>query len=111
TSIDGTVQKVNRAFTSVTGYSADEVLGRQETELRGALQPASFYQEMYAAVEREGYWSGTTWSKRKNGSVYREWRSVRLVRDTAGRPTHYVIVFYELGTPPVQLSSGTGGIH
>jgi len=62
-------------------------------------------------VEREGYWSGTTWSKRKNGSVYREWRSVRLVRDADGKPTHYVIVFYELGTPPVQLGSGTGGLH
>jgi hypothetical protein len=33
---------------------------------------------------------------------------VRLVRDANGKPTHYVIVFYELGTPPVQLSSGTG---
>jgi PAS domain S-box-containing protein len=108
TSIDGTVVKVNRAFSAVTGYSADEVLGRAESELRGALQPPSFYQEIYATVEREGYWSGTTWSKRKNGSVYREWRSVRLVRDANGKPTHYVIVFYELGTPPVQLSSGTG---
>jgi PAS domain S-box-containing protein len=111
TSIDGTVQTVNRAFTQVTGYAADDVLGRPESELRGALQPPSFHQEVYAAVERDGYWSGTTWSKRKNGSVYREWRSVRLVRDANGKPTHYFIVFYELGTPPVQLGSGTGGLH
>ena len=111
TSVDGTVQTVNRAFTAVTGYTSDEVLGRPESELRGALQPPSFYQEVYSAVEREGYWSGTTWSKRKNGSVYREWRSVRLVRDANGKPTHYVIVFYELGTPPVQLGTGTGGLH
>jgi PAS domain S-box-containing protein len=114
TSVDGTVQKVNRAFTAVTGYTSDEVLGRPESELHGALQPPSFYQEVYAAVEREGYWSGTTWSRRKNGSVYREWRSVRIVRDANAKPTHYVIVFYELGTPPVQLSSNTGsstGFH
>jgi PAS domain S-box-containing protein len=112
TSIDGTVQTVNRAFTQVTGYAADDVLGRPESELRGALQPPSFHQEVYAAVERDGYWSGTTWSKRKNGSVYREWRSVRLVRDAGGRPAHYVTVFYELGAPNAQSGSSSGtGIH
>jgi PAS domain S-box-containing protein len=112
TSIDGTVQTVNRAFTQVTGYAADDVLGRPESELRGALQPPSFHQEVYAAVERDGYWSGTTWSKRKNGSVYREWRSVRLVRDAGGRPAQYVTVFYELGAPNAQSGSSSGtGIH
>ena len=47
----------------------------------------------------EGYWSGTTWAKRKNGSVYREWRSVRTVKDPNGAVTHYVHVFYEAGNP------------
>jgi hypothetical protein len=48
-------------------------------------------------VRRDGYWSGTTWSRRKNGSVYREWRSLRAVKDAVGGVTHYVIVFYEVG--------------
>jgi hypothetical protein len=46
-------------------------------------------------VARDGHWSGTKWSRRKNGSVYREWRSVRAVRDAEGATTHYVIVFFE----------------
>ena len=41
--------------------------------------------------------SGTTWARRKNGSVYREWRSIRAVKDAAGTLTHYVIVFSEVG--------------
>jgi PAS domain S-box-containing protein len=87
---------VNRAFTEVTGYTRDDVLGQSEQSIRNALQPPQFYEELAAAVQREGYWSGTTWSRRKNGSVYREWRSVRGVREPAGGVTHYVHVFYEV---------------
>ncbi len=108
TAADGTVLTVNRAFTAVTGYAREEVIGRPETEIRSALQPPAFYQEIYAAVEREGHWSGSTWSRRKNGSVFHEWRSVRAVRDAERKPTHYVIAFYELGTPRNGLSASSG---
>ena len=96
TAADGTVVTVNRAFTEITGYTRDDVLGQSEKAIRNALQPAEFYDELYATVQRDGYWSGTTWSRRKNGSVYREWRSVRAVRDPSGSVTHYVHVFYEV---------------
>jgi PAS domain S-box-containing protein len=96
TAADGTVVTVNRAFTEITGYTRDDVLGQSEKAVRNALQPPAFYDEINAIVQREGYWSGTTWSRRKNGSVYREWRSVRAVRDAAGAVTHYVSVFYEV---------------
>ena len=110
TAADGTVVTVNRAFTDVTGYTRDDVLGQSEKTLRNALQPPEFYDELYAIVQREGYWSGTTWSRRKDGSVYREWRSVRAVREAGGAVTHYVNVFYEVsagrGKTPF---TGSGG--
>ena len=104
TAADGTIVTVNRAFCEITGLGRDEVLGQTEKAIRSGLQPAQFYDEAYAVVQREGYWSGTTWNRRKNGSVYREWRSIRAVKDAAGAVTHgavthYVHVFYEVGSP------------
>ena len=97
---DGTVVTVNRSFTEITGLERDEVLGQNESATRNALQPPEFYDDIYAAVRRDGHWAGTTWSRRKSGAVYREWRSVRSVRDADGVITHFVTVFYEVGSGP-----------
>jgi len=99
TSTDGTVLTVNHAFTQLTGFTRDDVLGRPEKEIRNGLEPAEFYDEVFLAVTRKGFWTGTAWGKRKNGSVYREWRSVRAVKDMNGAVSHYVMVFFEVDAP------------
>ena len=87
-------------WTSASGAAAWVKIGQPEKSIRSGLLPPEFYDEAYATVVREGYWSGTTWARRKNGSVYREWRSVRAVKDEkSGAITHYVHVFYEAGSP------------
>ncbi len=104
---DGTVVTVNQAFCNITGLTAEEVIGASEHATRLACQPESFYEELYATVEREGRWTGTTWSRRKDGSLYREWRNVSAIRGDAGRITYFVSLFFELDShdahtaPPV----------
>ena len=93
---DGTVLSVNRAFTTVTGYGAEEVCGKSETEFRTALQPQEFYDEIRDALKRQGYWSGNSWCRRKDASIYREWRNISAIRDAAGNTTHYVVFFADV---------------
>ncbi len=99
TDAQGRIEMINGAFSTVTGYRADEVVGRNERDFRTAMQPASFYETLYEEVGRSGKWSGATWSQRKDGTVYREWRSVSAVRDEGGEITHYVNLFFEVGSP------------
>ncbi len=93
---DGTILSVNRAFTAVTGYGAEDVCGRSETGFRTALQPPEFYEEIRHALEHQGYWTGTSWCRRKDASIYREWRNISAIRDAAGCVTHYVHFFADV---------------
>jgi len=93
---EGTVLSVNRAFTTVTGYGAEEVCGKSETEFRTALQPQEFYDEIHDALQRQGCWTGTFWCRRKDASIYREWRNISAIRDASGHTTHHVVFFADV---------------
>ena len=103
TNAAGRILTVNQSYSRITGFAPEEVLGRQESEFRSAMQPQSFYDEMYAEVLRSGRWEGSTWCRRRDGNVYREWRSVSAVRDAEDRITHFVALFREL--------NGHGGLQ
>jgi PAS domain S-box-containing protein len=96
TNAGGRILTVNFSYTRITGYAQEDVLGRHESEFRSAMQPQSYYDDIYAQVLRTGHWDGTTWCRRRDGTLYREWRSVSSVRDRDERITHYVALFREL---------------
>lgn len=87
---------VNEAFCRITGFDAAEVVGQPEAQFRLAMQPPSYYTALLDEVARSGHWGGSTWSRRKDGSVYREWRTVSAVRDEQGGIAYYVSVFVEM---------------
>jgi PAS domain S-box-containing protein len=96
TNAAGRILTINQAFTRITGYEPAEVLGQPESKFRSHMQEEVFYDDMFATVLRTGQWRGSTWCQRRDGTVYREWRSVSAVRDADGRVTHYVALFGEL---------------
>ena len=84
------ILRVNRAFTDITGYAADEVVGRKTSMLKSGRQDAAFYAAMSAQLQQEGVWKGEIWNKRKDGEIYPVWLSVTTVKEDSGEATHYV---------------------
>ncbi|GAB6050704.1 hypothetical protein JCM16106_15530 [Hydrogenophilus islandicus] len=90
------IVRVNAAFTRVTGYRADELIGKTPKILASGRHDAAFYQAMWHALTEQGVWQGEIWNRRKNGEIYPEWLTISAVRDASGAVRHYVGVFTDL---------------
>jgi diguanylate cyclase (GGDEF)-like protein/PAS domain S-box-containing protein len=88
--------RVNKAFTEVTGYSAEEAIGNSPSLLRSGRHDDAYYQEMWQDLQSKGRWHGEIWNRRKNGEVYPEWLTITAVRDAAGRIGHFVAAFLDI---------------
>jgi diguanylate cyclase (GGDEF)-like protein/PAS domain S-box-containing protein len=87
---------VNPAFTHITGYSAEEVIGRDPSLLRSGRHNEAFYAQMWAVLQRMGRWQGEVWNRRKNGEVYPEWLSIVAIRDAAGNVLQHMAMFSDI---------------
>ncbi|MBI5141118.1 MAG: EAL domain-containing protein [Nitrospirae bacterium] len=92
----GNIQRVNPGFTTITGYSAGEVLGRNPRILKSSHHPPEFYRAMWDTLLKDGQWKGEIWNRRKNGELYPEWLSITAIRNANGRTTNYVSVFHDI---------------
>jgi len=96
TDTQGTILRVNKAFTTITGYSAEEVVGKTPRLLRSGRQDGAFYKAMWDSLASSGSWEGEIWNKRKNGEIYPEWLSASAVKNDSGTVTHYVGAFRDV---------------
>jgi diguanylate cyclase (GGDEF)-like protein/PAS domain S-box-containing protein len=90
TDATGNIIDVNDTFTLTTGYSREEVIGKNPNILRSGRQSAKFYEDMWQALHEQGYWYGEIWNRRKNGQVYAEMKTISVVKNTHDVVTHYV---------------------
>ena len=92
----GNIVSVNPAFTAVTGYQPDEVIGRNPKLLKSGRHDEAFYRAMWDEIARHGQWQGEIWNRRRNGEIYPEWMNISAVHGRAGEPTYYVAVFSDI---------------
>ncbi|AGA33668.1 diguanylate cyclase/phosphodiesterase (GGDEF & EAL domains) with PAS/PAC sensor(s) [Thioalkalivibrio nitratireducens DSM 14787] len=96
TDADVRILSVNRAFTEITGYTEDEVRGRNPSVLASGHHDSAFYRKLWEQLRELGHWQGEIRDRRKNGETYAEWLTIDSVRDDAGNVTHYVGVFTDI---------------
>ncbi len=92
----GNILLTNNAFSKITGYSADELLGKNPRILHSGLHGQAFYRSMWDSIIRQDNWQGEITNRRKDGELVIEWLSISAVRDTTGRLTHYVGILSDL---------------
>lgn len=96
TNAAGTIETVNPAFTELTGYSEEEVVGRNPNILSSGKQSAEFYTTMWSQIGQDGEWQGKLWNKRKNGEEYLELLSIHTITDKSGEVVRYVGTFTDI---------------
>ena len=87
---------INQAFADLTGYSADEVLGKTPRILSSGRQDRAFYQKMWAQINVTGHWRGEIWNRRKSGEVYPQLLNVNTILDDDEQISHYIGVFSDI---------------
>jgi diguanylate cyclase (GGDEF)-like protein/PAS domain S-box-containing protein len=93
---DNKIVDVNPAFVRITGYSREEVLGRDPRLLNSGRHDSDFYAAMWQSLKQEDFWRGEIWNRRKSGESYTELLSISVIRDKDGKVQRYVAVFSDI---------------
>ena len=96
TDANANIIDVNAAFTRITGYSREEVLGRNPRLLNSGRHPRDFYTAMWRDLKEQQHWYGEIWNRRKNGEFYAAMTTITAVLDDSGQPCQYMALFTDV---------------
>jgi len=96
TDSQGTILKANAAVARITGYSADELLGRNPRIFQSDRHDRAFYAELWRSIMQDGRWQGEIYNRRKNGEVYPELLSISAIRDERGAIGNFISIFIDI---------------
>ncbi len=96
TSPSGEIVSVNNAFTRITGYRFEEVMGKKPSMMRSGRHDANFYREMWQALLENGHWSGEIWDRKKNGTEFPKWLSINSIKNEDEEVVYYIGIFSDI---------------
>lgn len=89
---DWNVLSANSAFTRITGYTEEEVIGRKPQILLSGLYEHAFYETIWGSIHQMGHWRGEVKNRRKNGEFYHEELTISVINDDEGRVINYIAI-------------------
>jgi len=90
------IMQVNRAFTEITGFTAEEAVGKTPELLKSGRHDQDYFACMWQSVSATGGWQGEIWHRRKSGDLFPVWHTISAVLDDTGAVTHYVCAFSDI---------------
>ncbi|MDD5297849.1 MAG: PAS domain S-box protein [Rhodocyclaceae bacterium] len=90
------IVSVNRAFSRISGYAKDDLLGKNPRLLQSGRHDGAWYAAMWQAIMGAGYWKGEIWNRRQDGEIFRVDLSISAVRDDGGRILYYVAIYADI---------------
>jgi diguanylate cyclase (GGDEF)-like protein/PAS domain S-box-containing protein len=93
---DGEIVDINKAFTTITGWEREEVIGQNPRVMKSGRQDSDFYKMMWQEIHTKGCWSGEIWDRKKSGEEYPKWLTINAVNDGQGVVTHYIGIFSDI---------------
>ncbi|HAQ37369.1 MAG TPA: hybrid sensor histidine kinase/response regulator [Saprospirales bacterium] len=92
TNLDGEIEYVNPKFTESTGYTFDEVVGKNPRILKSGNQPRESYKKLWENISEGKVWRGEFHNRKKNGELFWESASISAITSPDGEITHYLAV-------------------
>lgn len=96
TDSDNNIITINPAFTRLTGYQPEDVVGRNPRLLSAGRTTATEYRRMWQDINERGFWQGEIWDRRKDGGIYPKWMSISVIRDDEGCIRYHVAHFTDV---------------
>ncbi|HCY64914.1 MAG TPA: GGDEF domain-containing protein [Oxalobacteraceae bacterium] len=90
------IVRINAAFTAMTGFTEQEIVGMGKSVLRSSVHDAGFYEKIRETVARSGHWQGELWGKRSDSETFPAWASISAVRGSEERIDNFIVIFSDI---------------
>lgn len=96
TDANANIVAVNQAYSAITGYSEEEILGKNPRILKSGHYDQRFYQNMWHDISTHDSWCGELWNRNKEGDLFAVWETISAIRNDRNELTHYVGLFSDI---------------